>query len=49
MDVGVIVHHVIARELVSSDGVADEPQELATGFDREMREHVGRVISDVSA
>lgn len=45
----VIVRNVIAYELLSFDGVAEEPQEFFTEFDSVMGENLGRVISDQDA
>lgn len=36
---------VVAYELLSLDGVAEQPQEFVTDFDEVMRENLGRVIA----
>jgi hypothetical protein len=40
-----VVRRVVAYELLSLDGVAEEPDELVTDFDDAMRENLGRVIA----
>jgi dihydrofolate reductase len=39
------MRRVVAYELLSLDGVAEEPQEFVTDFDDVMRENLGRVIA----
>jgi dihydrofolate reductase len=39
------VRKIIAYELLSLDGVAEQPDEFITNFDDEMRENLGRVIA----
>jgi dihydrofolate reductase len=39
------MRRVVAYELLSLDGVAEEPQEFVTDFDEAMRENLGRVIA----
>lgn len=40
---------VVAYELMSLDGIADEPDEFVTDFDDVMRENLGRVIATQDA
>jgi hypothetical protein len=37
---------VVVYELLSLDGIAEQPDEFITDFDETMRENLGRVISD---
>jgi dihydrofolate reductase len=39
------VRNVVAYELLSLDGIAEEPNEFITDFDAIMRENLGRVIA----
>jgi dihydrofolate reductase len=39
-----VTRRVVVYELLSLDGVAEEPMEFITEFDTEMRENLGRVI-----
>ena len=40
---------VVVYELLSLDGVAEQPDEFVTDFDHVMRENLGRVIADQDA
>jgi dihydrofolate reductase len=40
-----MVRKVVAYELLSLDGVAEQPEEFVTEFDHVMRENLGRVIA----
>jgi dihydrofolate reductase len=40
---------VVAYELLSLDGVAEQPDEFMTGFDEVMRDNLGRVIATQDA
>ena len=39
------VRKIVAYELLSLDGVAEQPDEFVTEFDDAMRENLGRVIA----
>jgi len=43
------VRKVVAYELLSLDGVAEQPDEFVTDFDDAMRENLGRVIATQDA
>jgi dihydrofolate reductase len=43
------VRKVVAYELLSLDGVAEQPDEFITDFDDEMRDNLGRVIATQDA
>jgi dihydrofolate reductase len=43
------MRNVVAYELLSLDGVAEQPEEFVTDFDDVMRENLGRVIADQDA
>jgi dihydrofolate reductase len=43
------MRNVVAYELLSLDGVAEEPMEFVTEFDEVMRENLGRVIASQDA
>jgi dihydrofolate reductase len=40
-----VVRKIVAYELLSLDGVAEQPDEFVTDFDDAMRENLGRVIA----
>jgi dihydrofolate reductase len=40
-----VVRKIVAYELLSLDGVAEQPDEFITEFDDEMRDNLGRVIA----
>jgi dihydrofolate reductase len=44
-----MVRKVVAYELLSLDGVAEQPMEFVTDFDDVMRENLGRVIATQDA
>jgi dihydrofolate reductase len=44
-----VVRKVVAYELLSLDGVAEQPDEFVTDFDHAMRENLGRVIATQDA
>jgi dihydrofolate reductase len=44
-----VVRKVVAYELLSLDGVAEQPDEFVTDFDDAMRENLGRVIATQDA
>ena len=44
-----MVRKVVAYELLSLDGVAEQPDEFVTDFDEVMRENLGRVIATQDA
>src|ERR1700720_2352964 len=44
-----MVRKVVAYELLSLDGVAEQPDEFVTDFDDVMREKLGRVIATQDA
>jgi hypothetical protein len=43
------VRNVVAYELLSLDGVAEQPDEFITDFDEVMRKNLGRVIATQDA
>jgi dihydrofolate reductase len=45
MPQNVLMRKVVAYELLSLDGVAEQPDEFITSFDDVMRENLGRVIA----
>jgi len=44
-----VVRKIVAYELLSLDGVAEQPDEFITVFDEEMRANLGRVIATQDA